>query len=212
MRFEFDTQRNKEESPKNNSKTEINELTKAVLIGMGVPFIVTAANFIVKIDFKPIVWFFIVLWFMIGIIATVYYSFSAAVSSTKLASDCNKRKKNRKSHKAEIDLANEFGKKYLISQSDIVPQYFAIKEVLSQEPGGAYAILTFETAVSDELGWMVEVPTFANANKYFPNLVGEKSNYAENKTKYKEVPHQKPELKHMRELLLEQFSMMEKIY
>ncbi|MCQ2068277.1 MAG: hypothetical protein MJY68_04140 [Bacteroidaceae bacterium] len=117
-------------------------------------------------------------------------------------------KHNRKRHKSEIDLADEFGRMYLKVGKDRTAVYFAIKAVLEEEPGPAWAVLAFETAVEQELDWMTEIPTHANAQKFFPGLVGEKSYYGSSRVRYMKVPHLAPDLKNMREKLLGNFALM----
>ena len=181
-----------------------------ILIGIGVPVLVLATGFLLNVKFPTAVWFGIVLWFLVGIGVSIYFTTDSALSVGGQAFRIIRLKKNRAKYKSEIELADDFGRMYLKCGEDRTAIYFAIKSVLTREPGSANAILAFETAVDSQLGWMTEIPTHANADRYFPGLVGEKSTYGTTKKRYQETPHLAPDLKRMRELLQEDLKLMKK--
>lgn len=182
----------------------------SILIGIGVPILVLATGFLVNVKFPTVVWFCLVLWFLIGICVTIYFTTDSALSVGGQAFRIIRLKKNRAKYKSEIELADDFGRMYLKCKEDRTAIYFAIKSVLTREPGSANAILAFETAVDSQLNWMTEIPTHSNADRYFPGLVGDKSTYGTTKKRYEDVPHLAPDLKRMHELLLENFKLMKK--
>lgn len=206
------TEIEKQEDMKEHKSSELNGMTSrmiwTIIVGIGIPILATATGFILKIQFTPLIWFIIAFWFLAGVGATIYTATDSVYSFGREAIIICKRKNNRKRHKAEIDLADEFGRMYLKVEKDRTAVYFAIKAVLEEEPGPACAVLAFETAVEQELGWMTEIPTYANAQRFFPGLVGEKSYYGSSRVRYTKVPHLAPDLKNMREKLLGNFALM----
>ena len=196
----------KQQEMKEQNSSELSGMTSrliwATIIGIGIPILATATGFILKIQFTPIIWFIIAFWFLAGVGATIYTATDSVYSFGREAINICKRKHNRKRHKSEIELADEFGRMYLKVDKERTTVYFAIKAVLEEEPVPANAVLAFETAVEQELGWMTEIPTHANAQKFFPGLVGEKSYYGSSRVHYMKVSHLAPDLKNMREKLL----------
>ena len=203
----------KSEEKKSGNDETIRSQRKAfwsILIGIGVPVLVLATGFLLNVKFPTAVWFCLVLWFLVGIGVAIYFTTDSALSVGGQAFKIIKLKKNRAKFKSEIELANDFGRMYLKCKEDRTAIYFAIKSVLTREPGSASAILAFEVAVDSQLDWMTEIPTHANADRFFPGLVGEKSTYGTTKKKYVDVPHLAAEQKRMRELLMKYFIQMKK--
>lgn len=211
-KMEEKSEKKSEEKQSVNDETTISQRKAfwSILIGIGVPVLVLATGFLLNVKFPTAVWFCLVLWFLVGIGVSIYFTTDSALSVGGQAYRIIRLKKNREKYKSEIELADDFGRMYLKCVEDRTAIYFAIKSVLTREPGSANAILAFETAVDPQLGWMTEMPTHANADRYFPGLVGEKSTYGTTKKRYQETPHLAPDLKRMRELLQEDLKLMKK--
>jgi len=129
-------------------------------------------------------WIYVLLLVLPDLFGPIAEGISCLVGITRKS--CRKAKQKYGKH-PEISLPKEqlvFVKKYVTEDYKDKPVTLALTDVLSEDHSGSWAILVFYCAHS-MLKWINAIPIFADANSCFPDMVGSKSNYYEQKKEEK---------------------------